>query len=112
MFPPAMIYPMANPPKRPNNARFRVPPSGTRFEYPRGRNEEERETVYCANHPDDEAGFYCAKYNRYLCRDCMACQDPTLYCKHRPSCLISEVARHGTPDEQNPTVITAGGSES
>jgi hypothetical protein len=54
----------------------------------------------CATHKDRPASYYCAKYNRYLCDECIQCSDPTLFCKHRTSCLISEVVRHGSPDEQ------------
>jgi uncharacterized 2Fe-2S/4Fe-4S cluster protein (DUF4445 family) len=56
-------------------------------------------SVYCTKHPEKEGTFYCAKYNRYLCEDCLACQDPTIYCKHRTSCLIWEFVRHGVPGE-------------
>ncbi len=55
---------------------------------------------FCANHPDKEANHFCAKYSRYLCDDCLKCQDPTLYCRYRTMCLIWEFTRHGTPDEQ------------
>ena len=67
--------------------------------------------MHCAAHPNTEAKYFCAKYNRYLCEACRACADPTLYCKHRTSCLIWEVDRHGTPDQQQEQG-EASGSES
>lgn len=32
--------------------------------------------------------YLCMKYNRYQEGDQLACQDPGLYCKFRPACLI------------------------
>ena len=61
----------------------------------------------CQKHPEKEARGYCTKYNRYLCDDCLVCQDPTLYCKHRTSCLIWEFVRHGRPEEQDAAQATA-----
>ena len=54
----------------------------------------------CFRHPDKDGKYYCGKYNKYLCEDCLACQDPTIYCKHRKMCLIWEFVKYGTPDEQ------------
>ncbi len=54
----------------------------------------------CVHHPDRESKYYCAKYNRHLCEECFGCQDPTIYCKHRSSCMIWEIVKYGTPDEQ------------
>jgi len=28
------------------------------------------------------------KHDNYLCRACLQCRDPEIYCKYRPSCLI------------------------
>jgi hypothetical protein len=61
---------------------------------------ERKHPMKCANHQDRPGTYYCAKYNRYLCDECIQCSDPTLFCKHRTSCLIWEVVRHGSPDEQ------------
>lgn len=43
----------------------------------------------CVNHPDEETQFKCLKYNTYLCKACLKCRDPELYCKFRSSCPIS-----------------------
>mgnify|MGYP001126633531 CR=1 FL=1 len=53
----------------------------------------------CHNHPDAEAVVYCAKYNRYLCVDCIACYQPEQHCKHRQMCLIWEYVKHGIPED-------------
>lgn len=42
----------------------------------------------CIHHPDREGSYLCSKHNISLCRECLACKDPELYCKHRPSCII------------------------
>jgi hypothetical protein len=42
----------------------------------------------CVNHPDRETSFICLKQNVYLCEECLACSDPELFCKFRPSCII------------------------
>jgi len=36
----------------------------------------------------DNVSYLCMKYNRYQQGDHIACQDPKLYCKFRPQCLI------------------------
>lgn len=51
--------------------------------------------MYCVNHKDREGKGYCSKYNRYLCEECMKCQDPGLYCKFRKACVVWERDRHG-----------------
>jgi len=53
----------------------------------------------CERHPDRKATGYCEKYNRYLCEDCMHCQDPSIYCKFRKQCVVWEIERHGTGEE-------------
>jgi hypothetical protein len=40
------------------------------------------------NAPDDNISYLCMKYNRHQQGDRLACQDPGLYCKFRPQCLI------------------------
>ena len=60
----------------------------------------------CARHPGESAVYYCAKYRRYLCAECLACQDPALYCKSRTMCVIWEDARHG-PGETEGSVRPA-----
>ncbi len=54
----------------------------------------------CHRHPDRRGIYYCAKKKVYLCEECLQCQDPTLYCKDRTMCMIWEVLKHGTPDQQ------------
>ena len=49
---------------------------------------------WCARHPDKAAIHHCAKYERYLCEDCLRCQDPEIWCRWRTSCVIWEVSRH------------------
>ncbi len=62
---------------------------------PQVRIDETLMNYKCEKHPEREGKFYCAKYNKYLCDECMKCQDPTLYCKHRSSCIIWELYKHG-----------------
>ena len=38
--------------------------------------------------PEGEVRYLCMKYNRPQQGDRLACQDPDLYCKFRPGCLI------------------------
>ena len=52
----------------------------------------------CARHPDTPGTNHCLKYNRYLCEDCLCCQDPELYCKSRTMCVIWEVSREQRRD--------------
>jgi len=42
----------------------------------------------CIFHPDRETGYACVKYNIYMCKKCIACRDPEIYCKFRTSCAI------------------------
>lgn len=42
----------------------------------------------CTAHPDRETSYQCLKHKIYLCNECLACKDPELYCKFRPSCII------------------------
>ena len=57
-------------------------------------------TQACSKHPEKPGTHYCAKYNRYLCDECLTCQDQTLFCKHRTSCVIWEIGKYGTSKEQ------------
>ncbi len=43
----------------------------------------------CKNHPERETVYYCAKHRYYLCEECLKCNDPHVYCKFRPACLIN-----------------------
>ena len=42
----------------------------------------------CALHPDTEARLQCMKHQTFMCRRCLGCRDPELYCRHRSACLI------------------------
>jgi hypothetical protein len=42
----------------------------------------------CAKHPDRETPYKCLKHNIAMCRECLHCKDPHIYCKFRPSCPI------------------------
>jgi len=42
----------------------------------------------CIKHPESETDYKCMKHDNYLCRACLQCRDPEIYCKYRPSCLI------------------------
>ncbi len=50
---------------------------------------------HCINHPGREGKFTCMKYRKNLCDECMACQDPGLYCRYRSQCVIWELSRYG-----------------
>ena len=49
----------------------------------------------CACHPEIETRFLCMKHDRYLCEECLKCQDPELYCKFRLSCPIWFLEKRG-----------------
>ena len=49
----------------------------------------------CANHPEIETGFKCLKHGTCLCRDCLECRDPELYCTFRPACPIAFMEKSG-----------------
>lgn len=42
----------------------------------------------CINHPDRETQYTCMKHRIYLCKECLRCKDPKIYCKYRSSCPI------------------------
>lgn len=44
--------------------------------------------ITCVNHPDRLTNYQCMKHKIYLCSECLACMDPSLYCKYRSSCVI------------------------
>jgi len=48
---------------------------------------EDRETAG-ETAAEENVRYLCMKYNRYQEGDQLACQDPGLYCKFRPACLI------------------------
>ncbi len=35
-----------------------------------------------------------------MCEECLACLDPNIYCKFRKMCMIWEIAKFGTPEQQ------------
>jgi hypothetical protein len=49
----------------------------------------------CACNPEIETRFLCMKHDRYLCEECLKCQDPELYCKFRSSCPIWFLEKKG-----------------
>ena len=49
----------------------------------------------CFRHPAEAGGYYCAKYNRYLCEDCLSCQSPGAYCRFRTMCTVWEEIERG-----------------
>lgn len=42
----------------------------------------------CINHPDQETPYICMKHQIYMCKDCLHCKDPKIFCKYRSSCPI------------------------
>lgn len=42
----------------------------------------------CIHHPDRETPYICMKHQDYLCKKCLQCRDPKIYCKHRSACPI------------------------
>lgn len=53
----------------------------------------------CKKHPNRETPYMCAKYNIYLCKECLQCRDPKLYCKHRSACPIYFITEKGFAQE-------------
>ena len=43
----------------------------------------------CINHSDKETSYLCMKHGVYMCEECVRCRDPKIYCKFRPSCVVS-----------------------
>ena len=52
----------------------------------------------CSCHPEIETSYLCMKYNQYLCKECLRCQDPEIYCKFRSSCPIWFMQKKGIED--------------
>jgi uncharacterized 2Fe-2S/4Fe-4S cluster protein (DUF4445 family) len=52
----------------------------------------------CACHPAIETRFLCMKHHRYLCEECLKCQDPELYCKFRSACPIWFLEKKGAKE--------------
>ncbi|MBU4129771.1 MAG: DUF4445 domain-containing protein, partial [Proteobacteria bacterium] len=59
---------------------------------------------YCINHPQIETRYLCMKHNIYLCEECLACRDPDIYCKFRPSCPIHFMTKKGFDSETQESV--------
>lgn len=66
----------------------------------------------CINHPDLETSYHCMKHDIYLCRDCMTCRDPKLYCKFRSSCPIHFISKKGFDEKADKTEKRAAAAES
>jgi len=49
----------------------------------------------CKFHPERETAYKCMKHNYYLCKECLECRDPDIYCKFRPSCPIHFLSKKG-----------------
>lgn len=54
----------------------------------------------CKKHPNRTTSFKCEKYETYLCRECLACKDPKLYCKYRPSCPVYFITEKKIENEE------------
>jgi hypothetical protein len=54
----------------------------------------------CTNHPDREGRWRCVKNDVYFCDECMKCSNPRVHCRHRTSCVIWEIVRHGDQEEE------------
>ncbi|MGA3083615.1 MAG: hypothetical protein ABSE95_02340 [Thermodesulfobacteriota bacterium] len=56
------------------------------------------------NHSDREGTFPCQKHQIAYCRQCfeegVSCDDPSLYCKFRPQCLINESQKEQEYEEK------------
>jgi hypothetical protein len=50
--------------------------------------------THCTCPEDAEKPYICMKHEVYLCEDCLACQDPSGYCKHRTACPIWYLEKH------------------
>ena len=51
----------------------------------------------CTCPEDAEKPYTCMKHEVDVCAECLACQDPNGYCKHRTACPIHFLERH--PEE-------------
>ena len=49
----------------------------------------------CKNHIEVETGYFCHKHNYYMCKECLRCSDPDIYCKFRPSCVVHFIEKKG-----------------
>jgi hypothetical protein len=49
----------------------------------------------CERHPERETAHRCEKHGIYLCRECLKCRDPKIYCKFRQACTIWYAAKYG-----------------
>jgi hypothetical protein len=56
---------------------------------------------YCTNHPEKDTSYVCLKHDIYMCRDCLQCRDPQIYCKFRSACAIHFITkRKGNLDNE------------
>ncbi|UCF95677.1 MAG: hypothetical protein JSW39_18650 [Desulfobacterales bacterium] len=59
---------------------------------------------HCTNHPGKATSYACLKQNVYMCRECIRCRDPEIYCKFRTACPIWFVTkRKGNLDGETQT---------
>ena len=49
----------------------------------------------CTCYPEIDSSFLCMKHKAYLCKECLKCQDPELYCMFRTSCPIWFLEKRG-----------------
>ena len=49
----------------------------------------------CINHSTVETNYQCMKHNIFLCKDCLECRDPDIYCKFRSACPIHFISKKG-----------------
>ncbi|MBW1697619.1 MAG: hypothetical protein JRH18_01010 [Deltaproteobacteria bacterium] len=49
----------------------------------------------CSCHPEIETSYMCMKHTVYLCKECLKCRDPEIYCKFRNSCPIWFMQKKG-----------------
>ena len=58
---------------------------------------------FCINHTETKTRYRCMKHNIYLCKACLTCRDPDIYCKFRSSCPIYFISNKGfDKTEQQP----------
>jgi len=63
----------------------------------------------CANHPNRQGGWKCAKFSTVYCDECCSCPHPDGYCPFRPQCPIWQICQK-EHKESKTEVRTPGGS--
>jgi len=59
---------------------------------------------HCINHPDRETSYRCLKHEISMCKECLRCRDPELYCKFRSACAIHFMTKRKKNLEEEPKV--------